>query len=318
VVTPAAEPKGGLQEFPGGVMSARQMLGQHLHIPPTQIRVVSQEQVDWPDACLGVQTPGVACAEVITPGYRVILEADGKQYEFHTDMEGGMVLLADAPPVEITDAALEWQQTGDGCQYALLNADTVMFGSCDGPKIPGKFAQEGRANTFAHYVQTYAPFKADTVAGSVIFTGTGSTVATPAEQRMIAEFARLASIEAAGGRSGAAYGLAFAWHREGGIVGFCEDLTVYVIGEVYATSCKGGTPQELGRGWLTAEQAEQVFGWIDRLKNFEIDQTDPAQADAMTIRMVFAGAGDTEPTDEDKQAIQDFAQALLNQIARQG
>ncbi len=60
--------------------------------------MVSVEAVDWPDGCLGVQTPGVMCTMVITPGYRVILEADGKQYEYHTNASGDVVRLAAVTP----------------------------------------------------------------------------------------------------------------------------------------------------------------------------------------------------------------------------
>jgi hypothetical protein len=49
--------------------------------------------VEWPDACLGVSQPDVACAEVITPGYRVLLEANGLLYEYHTDTGSRAVLV---------------------------------------------------------------------------------------------------------------------------------------------------------------------------------------------------------------------------------
>ncbi len=48
-------------------------------------RVVAVTAVDWPDACLGVRTPGSVCAQVVTPGYRIIIEAGGKRIEYHTD-----------------------------------------------------------------------------------------------------------------------------------------------------------------------------------------------------------------------------------------
>ena len=48
-------------------------------------RVVAVTAVDWPDTCLGVRTPGRVCAQVVTPGYRIIVEASGKRIEYHTD-----------------------------------------------------------------------------------------------------------------------------------------------------------------------------------------------------------------------------------------
>ena len=49
--------------------------------------------VEWPNACLGIEQPDVACAEIITPGYRVLLEADGVLYEYHTDTGSRAVLV---------------------------------------------------------------------------------------------------------------------------------------------------------------------------------------------------------------------------------
>jgi hypothetical protein len=80
------------------VANSRADLAARLNIDPGAITVVSVEAVDWPDACLGIQTPGVMCAMVITPGYRVILEAGGKQYEYHTNETGDVVRLANTTP----------------------------------------------------------------------------------------------------------------------------------------------------------------------------------------------------------------------------
>ena len=80
------------------VANSRQDLAERLNIDPSVITVVSVEAVDWPDGCLGVQTPGVMCTMVITPGYRVILEANGKQYEYHTNASGDAVRLATVMP----------------------------------------------------------------------------------------------------------------------------------------------------------------------------------------------------------------------------
>jgi len=52
---------------------AIEILAEWLGVPATQLLVLAAEAVTWPDACLGVTWPGVACAEVITPGFRVLL-----------------------------------------------------------------------------------------------------------------------------------------------------------------------------------------------------------------------------------------------------
>jgi len=56
------------------------------------IAVVSVEAVDWPSTALGCPQPGLMYAQVITPGYLVILIAQGERYEYHTDMGRQAVL----------------------------------------------------------------------------------------------------------------------------------------------------------------------------------------------------------------------------------
>lgn len=75
----------------------RQMAAQQLGVDAEAVAVVAVESVDWPDACLGVSQPDVMCAQVITPGYRVVIEVNGDQYEYHTDATGGQILLASEP-----------------------------------------------------------------------------------------------------------------------------------------------------------------------------------------------------------------------------
>jgi hypothetical protein len=45
----------------------RDILAQRLGVSLSQVEPVSEEQVEWPDACLGVYQPDIMCAEVITP-----------------------------------------------------------------------------------------------------------------------------------------------------------------------------------------------------------------------------------------------------------
>jgi len=297
-------------------MTVRQMLMQQLGADIDEVTLVSVEPVEWPDACLGVSLPDVMCAAVITPGYRVILEANGEQYEYHTDITGSNIVLAAAPEPTIGDVLLEWQQTDVTCQSLVIGAEGLAFGPCMGRMMQGQLAPPEREQELAYFVQTYAPFQADTPAGAVAFNGQGTAEATPAEQRMIAEWARQARLEAESGRSGASWGLAFAWRREGGIAGFCDDLTVYVTGQVYASSCRQDPPTTVAQRMMTADELAQVYKWVDTFAPFEYEHTDPAQADAMTIRLVFSGAGEQEAGAADQQAILDFAGQLYAELTQ--
>jgi len=69
-------------------------LAARLDLTEDAITIVSVDDVQWPDACLGVSQPDVACAEVITAGYRIILEVTGQTYEYHTD-GGSRAVLAE-------------------------------------------------------------------------------------------------------------------------------------------------------------------------------------------------------------------------------
>jgi hypothetical protein len=55
------------------------------------ITISSVERVDWPDTALGCPQPGEFYAQVITPGYRVMVEHEGQQFEVHTDLRGRAV-----------------------------------------------------------------------------------------------------------------------------------------------------------------------------------------------------------------------------------
>jgi hypothetical protein len=75
------------------IEAAKVDLGVRLNIAPETIELVSIEEVEWPDGCLGVVQPDLMCIQVITPGYRIILQVDGQQYEYHTNSAGTLVIL---------------------------------------------------------------------------------------------------------------------------------------------------------------------------------------------------------------------------------
>lgn len=75
------------------VESAIQRLGQELGLDPEQIEVVSVLETTWSDSCLGLGGPQESCLQIMTPGWQVILSAQGKQYELHTDEDGNSVRL---------------------------------------------------------------------------------------------------------------------------------------------------------------------------------------------------------------------------------
>lgn len=57
------------------------------------ISLMEIEAVEWPDASLGCPQPDMMYAQVITNGYRILLEANGETYDYHTDVnEDGYIV----------------------------------------------------------------------------------------------------------------------------------------------------------------------------------------------------------------------------------
>jgi hypothetical protein len=56
-------------------------------VEPGSVRVISVEARDWPDASLGCPKPGMMYAQVITPGFLIVLEAGGRRLEYHADAD---------------------------------------------------------------------------------------------------------------------------------------------------------------------------------------------------------------------------------------
>jgi len=65
------------------VSQARQDLLGRLNVASDKISLVKAEAVQWPDSSLGCPESGMMYAQVITPGYRVVLEYAGQAYEYH-------------------------------------------------------------------------------------------------------------------------------------------------------------------------------------------------------------------------------------------
>jgi hypothetical protein len=100
--TPTPEPPPDFAYSPEAVRAAQEALSAAVGVPVGQITVVSVTAVDWNDPCLEVYRPEELCAAVITPGYRVLLRANGQEYDLHTNADGTTVRSKDLP-VEMSD-----------------------------------------------------------------------------------------------------------------------------------------------------------------------------------------------------------------------
>ena len=79
---------------------AKNKLAQRLSIPVGEIRLVEARPVMWPDSSLGCPQAGMEYAQVLTPGYLILLEHAGAIFEYHAS-RGNYVVTCEnpSPPV---------------------------------------------------------------------------------------------------------------------------------------------------------------------------------------------------------------------------
>lgn len=72
----------GLQ---GLIAHVKQDLARRLSVSITQISLLEATEVEWSDSSLGCPQPDMSYLQVITPGYRILLEANAQVYEYHSN-----------------------------------------------------------------------------------------------------------------------------------------------------------------------------------------------------------------------------------------
>jgi hypothetical protein len=87
-------PAPALAELPTHLLGLlREDLARRLNVEPDSIKLFGREEVVWSNGCLGLPAPEL-CSQAPVPGYRVILEAMGRQYTYHTDTSDAMFRFA--------------------------------------------------------------------------------------------------------------------------------------------------------------------------------------------------------------------------------
>lgn len=279
--TPAAA---GASDIPA-VEANRQLLARWLHIDPATVAVVSAEAVEWPDACLGVKLSTELCAAMITPGYKASYRVDGQGYVLHMDQGGYAVRVAAAPEPNPGELILAWGDTVDNgsCTESIIGMEGVAFGLCGGkPRIGGHFAAAARKRVLTEWVNQFSAFDAETDFGSIRFVGQGAAVASPAEQERIGRWAKLVTMEAAGGES-----LASLYYQGPPEMGSPDTSKCAVL--------QVGTPTAVGLGacdgtMTNVELGERAYAEWEHLR----DHFAPFVYETATERLTFEGMGTIE------------------------
>lgn len=114
----------------GPAAAAAADLAKMLRIPAADITIVSVEPVNWPDSSLGVHKSGQMYLQVITPGFRVILQAQGKRYEYHTDKGTRVVQVPERERPIVRDCR------NDLAKRLNITADNVLVESIEARVFP--------------------------------------------------------------------------------------------------------------------------------------------------------------------------------------
>jgi hypothetical protein len=232
-------------------------------------------------------------------------------YSLETPVESlPSAVSREAAPTSTPGALLIWESNDASCQTAVFVSQSLSYGDCGKPLTIAPAQTTGHESRLAEIADSYASFASQTQAGSLILRGRGESVPTASEKRAITEWAKLMFEMAQAARAGAAWSLAFAWHREGGVGGFCDDVVVYRTGLVTASDCKGFNAQT----YLTASQLEQLYGWLDHLNNIDYDDSTAPLADGMNITLTLSGNGQTQADEQTIRDILDFAVTLDAQL----
>jgi hypothetical protein len=78
-------------ELQGLIVKAKEDLAKRLSITAPEINVAEAAEVIWPDSSLGCPQEGMAYAQVLTPGFLILLEYNYAKYEYHAGKGLGVI-----------------------------------------------------------------------------------------------------------------------------------------------------------------------------------------------------------------------------------
>lgn len=85
---------GAASDLPDSVESAVVAeVSEQTGVSADDVEVVSVQSVEWPDACLGLAEEGEVCAQVITSGWQVSVDAGGQDLTVRTNDDGTQVRI---------------------------------------------------------------------------------------------------------------------------------------------------------------------------------------------------------------------------------
>lgn len=86
------------KELPPKIQSAvLSDASQRTSQPFAVLRITEAEKRTWSDSCLGLSEPDQFCAQVLTPGWQVVVTDSKREWVYRTDTAGNLVKLEESP-----------------------------------------------------------------------------------------------------------------------------------------------------------------------------------------------------------------------------
>ena len=98
-------------------------LAMRLDVKPDEIAVVKVEPVTWSDASLDCPQPGMMYAQVLTPGYRIVLKAGKEVYDYRTAREQYVILCGDDGPTGLPLFPIDPDEIQDGKPWVPVDGE---------------------------------------------------------------------------------------------------------------------------------------------------------------------------------------------------
>jgi heat shock protein HslJ len=164
--TPTAGVSPGTPGLPAkAVLAAQQWLATQLSVAADQVRIIEAEQTEWTDSCLGLGRANESCLQVMTPGWRVVLEANGQRYEARTNEDGSVIRVASPTGFPTGLENTQWslvsfgapgadQPLVEGSAITLMLAGGKVGGSGGCNSYGGTYQVDGNNITFGEIIHT--------------------------------------------------------------------------------------------------------------------------------------------------------------------
>lgn len=92
--TPTTATTSSTEELPATVQSAvLSDATRRISKPVAPLKITQTQKESWGDSCLGLAEPGTLCAQVIVPGWKVVVSDGQRELIYRTDEKGKQVKL---------------------------------------------------------------------------------------------------------------------------------------------------------------------------------------------------------------------------------